>query len=52
MKCPHCQKLIDDKLVSKHLGSKGGKADKKGKRPDLQKGGSTWEKRWGKAKKV
>ena len=25
MKCPHCEKEIDDKLIGKHLASKGGK---------------------------
>ena len=30
MNCPHCTKQIDDKLISKHLASKGGKASKRG----------------------
>jgi hypothetical protein len=47
MNCPHCTKQINNKLISKHLASKGGKADKKGKRDDLKKGGSTYIKRWG-----
>lgn len=42
MICPHCKQDIDNKLISKHLASKGGKANKKGKRPDLLKGGATW----------
>jgi len=25
MKCPHCNKDIDDTLIAKHLASKGGK---------------------------
>ena len=29
MKCPHCDMLINDKLISKHLASKGGKASKR-----------------------
>jgi len=29
MNCPHCTKPIDDKLISKHLASKGGKASKR-----------------------
>ena len=46
-KCPHCEKTIDDNLISKHFAAKGGTANKKGKRPDLKKGGATYEKRWG-----
>ena len=47
LECPHCGKPIDGDLISKHFAAKGGKANKKGKRPDLQKGGATYEKRWG-----
>ena len=47
MKCPHCDEEIDEKLIAQHLGSKGGKADKKGMRPDLKPGGKTYIKRWG-----
>jgi hypothetical protein len=47
LECPHCGKPIDDDLIGKHFAAKGGKANKKGKRPDLAKGGATYEKRWG-----
>lgn len=50
MKCPHCRKEIDDKLISKHLGGRGGEGNKGNKRPDMKKGGTTYEKRWGKKK--
>ena len=52
MKCPNCKKLIDDKLISKHFAAKGGEGNKGNKRPDMKKGGKTWLKGWGKAKKV
>ena len=52
MKCPYCKKMIDDKLVNRHFAAKGGEANKGNKRPDMKKGGKTWLKRWGKAKKV
>lgn len=29
MKCPHCGKMIDDALISKHLASKGGRKSKR-----------------------
>ena len=29
MNCPHCTKPIDDKLISKHLASKGGGTSKR-----------------------
>ncbi len=29
MKCPHCLKEIDDKILGKHLAKKGGKASKR-----------------------
>jgi len=34
MKCPLCSKPIDDKLISKHLASKGGKASKRQLNPE------------------
>lgn len=37
MKCPHCTKPIDDKLISKHLASKGGKASKRQLSPETAK---------------
>ena len=45
---------MDEKL-KKHMaeiGRKGGVADKKGKRPDMKKGGEGWEKTWGKAARL
>ena len=50
MICPHCGEEIDDKLISKHLATKGGESNKGNKRPDMKKGGATYEKRWGKKK--
>ena len=29
MKCPYCKKEISDKIISKHLASKGGKASRR-----------------------
>jgi hypothetical protein len=52
MKCPHCKKQIDDELINRHFASKGGKGNKGKERPDMKPGGKTYEKRWGKAKKV
>lgn len=37
MKCPHCNAPIDDKLISKHLASKGGKASKRQLSPETAK---------------
>lgn len=34
MKCPHCNTIIDDKLISKHLASKGGKVSKRQLSPE------------------
>jgi hypothetical protein len=56
MKCPHCQKEIDDKLIASHLGkkggTKGGESLKKQKGADYYKelGKKSAEKRWGKQK--
>ena len=36
MKCPYCSKLIDDKLISNHLATKGGKAGKRKISPEAQ----------------
>ena len=52
LKCPHCEKPIDEKLINRHFAAKGGEANRGNERPDMKKGGKTWEKRWGKAKKV
>lgn len=45
MKCPHCQKDIDDKLVAKHLAAKGGKNTTKKK---IESNRRNILKRWGK----
>ena len=37
MDCPHCNTPIDDKLISKHLASKGGKASKRQLSPETAK---------------
>ena len=37
MKCPHCKKNIDDKLIGKHLASKGGSKSKRSISPIAQK---------------
>lgn len=44
-------KHLDEDEMSKHFAAKGGKANKGNERPDMKKGGKTYEKRWGKAKK-
>lgn len=52
-KCEDCEKIhfwkVNVKEYLSKIGRKGGQANKKGKRPDLKKGGKTWQKRWGKA---
>jgi len=37
MKCPHCGKNISDKMISKHLASKGGAKSKRTITPAQQK---------------
>ncbi len=37
MKCPHCDKNIPDKVISKHLASKGGTKSKRTITPVEQK---------------
>jgi len=34
MKCPYCKKEISNKLISKHLASKGGKASRRTLSPE------------------
>lgn len=36
MNCPHCQQLIPDNLIAKHLASKGGKKSKRTLTPEAQ----------------
>ncbi len=36
MNCPHYNKQIDNKLISKHLASKGGKSSKRTISPEAQ----------------
>ena len=45
-------KHFDKEEMNKLFAAKGGKGNKGNKRPDMQPGGKTYEKRWGKAKKV
>ena len=37
MNCPHCSKPIDDKVISKHLASKGGQKSTRVISPEAQK---------------
>ena len=45
--CPKCNHVFEDERRKK-AGSKGGLKNKGKERPDLKKGGATWERRWGK----
>ena len=36
MNCPHCRKLIDDKLIARYLASTGGKKSKRKITPEQQ----------------
>lgn len=52
MKCPHCEKQIDDDLINHHFAAKGGKGNKGKERPDMKVGGKTYQKRWGSKNKI
>jgi hypothetical protein len=44
MNCPNCNNPIPDETIIKEANSINGKKSKKGKRSDLKKGGSTYNK--------
>ena len=51
MKCPHCNKDINDTLIAKHLASKGGKksSDNLTKEERLERSKKAINKRWNKS---